>query len=80
MIERDTAARVFFAGARQPWERGTNENTNGRLRRIYPKGTDFSIITHEEVANTVWIMNHTKRKCLNWRTPCEMFRKCCTSN
>jgi len=80
MIERDTGAQVFFAHAHHPWERGTNENSNQRLRRVFPTGTDFSIITDKELRDTVRIMNHTKRKCLNWRTPCEMFRRCCTSD
>lgn len=80
MIERDTGASVFFAGAHHPWERGTNENANGRLRRVYPKGSDFSMISDKDVRNTVWLMNHTRRKCLNWRTPCEVFGRCCTSN
>lgn len=80
MIERDTTATVYFANARHPWERGTNENTNGRLRRVYPKGFDFGTITQQDLDAVVWRMNHTKRKCLDWRTPCEMFRQCCTSD
>lgn len=80
MIERDTSATVYFANARHPWERGTNENTNGRLRRVYPKGFDFATITQQDLDVVVWLMNHTKRKCLNWRTPCEMFGQCCTSD
>lgn len=80
MIERDTTATVYFANARHPWERGTNENTNGRLRRLYPKGFDFGTITQQDLDVVVWRMNHTKRKCLNWRTPCEIFRQCCTSD
>ena len=80
MIERDTRALVFFAGAHHPWERGTNENENGRLMRIFPKGTNFGIITDKELSETVWLINHTKRKCLNWRTPCDVFGKCCASN
>lgn len=79
MIERETCIKVFFANAHHPWERGTNENSNQRLRRVFPKGTDFSIITDKELQSVVWTMNHTKRKCLNWRTPCEMFGRCCTS-
>lgn len=79
MIERDTKAKVYFADPHAPWQRGTNENTNGRLRRVFPKGTDFSIITQREIDATVRIMNHTKRKCLNWRTPCEVFKERCTS-
>lgn len=79
MIERDTGAWIYYADPHAPWQRGTNENTNGRIRRIYPKGTDFSMISKEDIAATVYLMNHTKRKCLNWRTPCEVFGRCCTS-
>jgi len=74
MIERDTQTKVYFADPRAPWQRGTNENTNGRLRRVFPKGFDFSTITQRDVDRVVWMMNHTKRKCLTWRTPCEVFR------
>lgn len=79
MIERDTGALVYVADAHAPWQRGTNENTNGRIRRVYPKGTDFSILKQRDVDRIVHLMNHTKRKCLSWRTPCEVYGKCCTS-
>jgi len=80
MIERDTGAKTYFAKPHHPWQRGTNENTNGRLRRVYPKKFDFSTITQKDVDAVIWKMNHTKRKCLNWRTPCEVFKACCTSS
>lgn len=80
MIEHALGTAVFFAHARHPWERGTCENTIGRLRRVYPKRFDFSTITQREVNATVRLMNHTKRKCLGWRTPCEVFGRCCTSD
>lgn len=73
MIERDTNATVYFADPHAPWQRGTNENTNGRLRRVFPKGFDFATITQRDVDRVVYLMNHTKRKCLNWRTPAEVF-------
>ncbi len=79
MIEYTMEAKVFFADPHAPWQRGTNENSNGRIRRVFPKGFDFATITQEDVDRVVWIMNHTKRKCLNWRTPCEVFRGRCTS-
>lgn len=79
MMEKATGVKIFFAHAHHPWERGTNENHNQRLRRVFPKGTYYSNINHKDVAKAVWIMNHTKRKCLNWRTPCEVFKGCCTS-
>lgn len=79
MLEKAIGTKVFFAGPHRAWERGTNENANGRLRRVFPKGLDFSTITQEDVDRVVWKMNHTPRKCLNWRTPCSVYGKCCTS-
>lgn len=75
MIERDTGALVYVADPHAPWQRPTNENTNGRLRRVFPKGTDFSTISQRDIDRVVRLMNHTKRKCLNWRTPEEVFRE-----
>lgn len=80
MIEHTMEATVFFADPHAPWQRGTNENSNGRIRRVFPKGFDFATITQEDIDRVVWIMNHTKRKCLHWRTPCEVFRERCTSS
>jgi transposase, IS30 family len=80
MIEKHINGKVYFANAHHPWERGTNENSNQRLRRIFPKGTKYNTITEKDVAEVVKIMNHTKRKCLNWRTPHEVFMDRCTSN
>jgi len=80
MIERDANAKVYFADARAPWQRGSNENANQRMRRVFPKGTDFSRITQKEIDGVLWIMNHTKRKCLNWQTPCEVYGDCCISS
>lgn len=48
-IEKDTTAKVFFAQARHPWERGTNENTNGRLRRIFSKGTKYTDVDQKNL-------------------------------
>lgn len=80
MIERDTGSDVYFADAHHPWQRGKNENTNGRLRRIFPKRTDFSTITKTQLDQVVRQMNHTPRKSLNWRTPAEVYESlCCNS-
>jgi IS30 family transposase len=78
-IEKNIGTKIFFANARHPWERGTNENANGRLRRIFPKGTKYSDVTQEMIDETVNIMNNTKRKCLGWRTPKQVFYGRCTS-
>jgi IS30 family transposase len=80
MIEKQIDGKVYFANAHHPWERGTNENSNQRLRRVFPKGTKYNTITQRDVAEVVSIMNHTKRKCLNWRTPYEVFMGRCTSS
>jgi len=80
MIEKQIDGKVYFANAHHPWERGTNENSNQRLRRVFPKGTKYNTITEKDVAEVVRIMNHTKRKCLNWRTPYEVFTGRCTSS
>lgn len=79
MIEKMIGVLVYFANAYHPWERGTNENSNGRLRRVFPKGTDFGTVTQEDVDRVVWTMNHTPRKCLGWRTPCSVYGRCCIS-
>lgn len=79
MIEKDLNMKIYFADAHHPWQRGKNENTNGRIRRVFPKGFDFSTITQKDVDKVVYLMNHTKRKSLNWRTPCSVFGRCCTS-
>ena len=80
MIERDSNATIFFAHAHHPWERGKNENTNGRLRRVFPKRFDFSTLKRQDVQRVMWQMNHTPRKSLAWRTPAEVFKEIsCTS-
>ncbi len=79
MIERDTSTVVYFAHPQSPWERPKNENTNERFRRVFKKGCDFSKITQKEIDKVTWIINHTPRKSLNWRTSCEVYGKCCTS-
>lgn len=73
MIERDTNATIYFAHARHPWERPRNENTNGRLRRVFPKRLDFSTITQRQLDAVVHFMNHTPRKSLSWQTPAAVF-------
>ncbi len=80
MIERDTSSLIYFADPYSPWQRGKNENTNGRLRRVFPKRSDFSTLTQRQLNRVVNLMNHTPRKSLSWRTPAEVYKKlCCTS-
>ena len=64
---------VFFAHPYHAWERGTNENTNGLLRQYLPKGADLSQVTPEQLRLCVHPLNHRPRKCLDYRTPSEVF-------
>ncbi len=64
---------VYFADPYPAWQRGTNENTNGLLRRYLPKGMDFRNVTEKSLAETVKKLNHRPRKCLGYRTPHEVF-------
>jgi IS30 family transposase len=62
----------FFARPYRSCDRGLNEHTNGLVRQFLPKKTDFTIITHEQVAHIEWILNNRPRKSLNFKTPVEV--------
>ena len=72
-LERRLSLKVYFAHPYHSWERGTNENTNGLLRQYFPKQTELSKISPPELASVVNKLNNRPRKCLNWRTPREVF-------
>jgi len=75
-----TGVKVYFAHPRSPWERGTNENTNGLIRQYFPKGTDFKKVSRYEVKKAQHQLNGRPRAALDYQKPYEVFNKLINQN
>jgi IS30 family transposase len=72
-LQEELGMQTYFADPYCSWQRGTNESTNGLLRRYFPKGTDFQLVSQGAVNEVVAHLNSTPRKVLGYQTPLEVF-------
>ena len=72
-LEKHLGMELYFADPGCPFQRGTNENTNGLIRQYFPKGTDFRDISYSQVQRVEKLLNNRPRACLGFRTPAEVF-------
>jgi IS30 family transposase len=75
LFTKQTKMRVYFAHPHSPWERGTNENTNGLLRQFFPKGTRFTQLSRSEIKRVQVLLNDRPRKILSWHSSAHAFNQ-----
>ena len=73
-LTKRTGTKVFFADPHSPWQRGTNENTNGLIRQYFPKGMDLSQVTQRELTRVEKELNSRPRKVHSFYTPAEVLK------
>ena len=74
-VNQALGIKSYFCHPYASWEKGTIENTNGLIRRFFPKKTDFAMVSIENVKTVEFLLNNRPRKCLNYQTPAEVFTK-----
>ena len=80
MLSKQTGLDIYFCDPRSPWQRGSNENTNGLLRQYFPKGTDLCSHSPRELFAVARALNTRPRKVLGWRTPTEILNHVLKTN
>lgn len=80
LFTKITGIKIYFAHPKSPWERGTNENTNGLIRQFFPKGTDFHKVSRYEIKKAQNLLNGRPRKVIGFQKPYEVFNQLINQN